>query len=377
MKNKKACFLFFGLVFIFFASWIPYLSTNYLPKPIHCSSAPPPWLDRFSSEIGNLGYPGFQLSISDSSGNFLDCAVGWASEKIMDMPLRQDHILRYASLSKILTSTVSMQLVYERRLDLNENLVNTLKISPPFSDQRIKDITIHHLLRHTAGFDRNRSGDPMFESWPWCPDKLEALHDVRLDHHPGANYVYSNVGYCLMGEAIHRIEREPLEMIFKKRLIQPLGLRSFIILDDETLKSTAPLTSYNYLNAPKTVHLASGAWAGTAHDLLILMDALFKQGDSKILTKESKERLLSIAAECDINKWRTCHGYGFYKYQQPGNQVMYWRDGSLPGASSFAAGFEDGSTIVFLANGRSANWIGANDVVGKFLYMANKSFSTN
>ena len=47
---------------------------------------------------------------------------------------------------------------------------------------------------------------------------------------------------------------------------------------------------------------------------------------------------------------------------------MYWRDGSLPGLTAFAAATPEGEVIVLLANYREYKWLKFNDAIGQRLY---------
>ncbi len=47
---------------------------------------------------------------------------------------------------------------------------------------------------------------------------------------------------------------------------------------------------------------------------------------------------------------------------------MFWRDGSMPGVTAFAALFENGEVLVVLANSRHVDWKPANDALGRQAY---------
>jgi len=327
------------------------------------------------TETRKLGYPGFQLSFVDKAGRPVDCVAGWAGPNIGALPLKIDQPMRYASLSKIMTSVVSMQLAEEGRLAPETPLLDVLEVGGPIADARIKTITLGHLLMHTAGFDRSKTPDPMFLAAPWCPRDLERLSFIKLDYPPGTRFAYANVGYCLLGAAIARIEGEPLDRVFERRLLTVLGLSSITPLGHRETLRTEP---QNFFDPPDSLAellaidypalVAVGGWAGSARDFRILLSGIFSESENGLLSRSAIEQLLKVDPVCAKDKWRNCHGYGFYKYQETGQQTMYWRDGSLPGVSAFAAIFSDGNPMVFLSNGRRHDWMPANDLIGKFLY---------
>ena len=69
-------------------------------------------------------------------------------------------------------------------------------------------ITVQHLLEHSAGGWANDNADPMFQQpsssqtdlISWTLDNVAALPQT-----PGTNYAYSNFGYCLLGRIIEAV----------------------------------------------------------------------------------------------------------------------------------------------------------------------------
>lgn len=339
-----------------------------------CEGSYPKWFPDLVKLARELDLPGFQISYSDGHGGKYDCAVGWASLFPFPTRLTIEDKMRYASLSKIFTSVVVTQLGAEGlRLDAR---VAQLLIPGVFPDDpRVADVTVEQLMHHTAGFDRRITPDPMMTRNPWCPKNLESLARQRLDHTPGEVYAYSNLGYCLLGEILVRHQRVSLDEIFLRRLFAKVGvsdrivpLRRHQILPDEPeyffdeRESLSDLLRLDFGSM-----LATGGWAGTAKDLHNLLKRMFGP-EADLLTPEMRSSLLAAPTECDARRWRTCHGKGFYKFQQPGRGAMYWRDGSLPGVTSFAGITEAGATLVLLANGRRHMWIPDNDRLGRALY---------
>lgn len=356
--------LLLGLLLLLWAWRSGALMSSSFPRPITCSMNQPEWLGHLVELAEDLEWPGFQVSYIDARGVRGDCAVGWAGPL---QPMRLDHVMRYASLSKLFTSLVMAQLYAEKRLSPNDRLIDRLGEagSVRFVDSRVAQITLDQLLRHTAGFGRTFGLDSMLSADPWCPRHLERLRFVRLDHSPGSRYVYSNLGYCLLGAVISKAEGSALDDVYRRRLLVGHSLSSVVsvsrgvILSGEPARYYAPSESEeNLLDLSYESLLAVGAWAGTARDLLSLLERQFS-GESLSLLGGSS---------CDASIWRGCHGPGLYAYRQPGSQFMHWRDGSLPGVSAFAGIFSDGAKVVVLANGRRVDWMQDSDRLGQALY---------
>lgn len=335
-----------------------------LPRPVACSAEEPQWLKQLVDLSRDLDWPGFQLSYVDPQGSRVDCAIGWAGSM---RPMQVDHIMRYASLSKLFTSLVMAQLFVERRLGPDDLLVARLggEVAGAFADARVGQITLNQLLRHTAGFDRLVSADPMLVAQPWCPGYLERLRLVRLDHAPGSHYAYSNLGYCLLGAVIAKAEGEALEQVYRRRLFAGQALPSIAPVGRGEVRPGEPARYFEFPESQDALlavdyesFLAIGAWTGTARDLLSLLMVQFDGGGSSLLE----------LPPCNAFAWRGCHGPALYAFRQPGSQLMYWRDGSLPGVSAFAGFLDDGSKIVVLANGRHVAWKADSDRLGQAVY---------
>lgn len=344
-----------------------------LPYPVNCTDHVPVGLGELVALSRELGYPGFQLAYVDRVGQRYECAAGWARLVPWPVRLRANHVMRYASLSKILTSAVAVKLVERGELDLQSRVVDLLVGDVPLADERIAQVTVAQLLRHTGGFDRALTPDPMMAANPWCPADVGKIASVRLDHQPGTVYAYSNLGYCLLGKIIARHEGQSLAEIFRRRLLAPAGVRMTALqrgerLADETEaffdkeESLSDLLSIDY-----GAMTATGAWAGNADAFLTLLRHIVGPG-ADLLSPAQQALLLAAPPECNVGRWRGCHGYGFYRYQERGRVAMDWHDGSLPGATSFAAVTDDGASTVFLANSRHHNWMPDNDRLGLALY---------
>ncbi|TKA93528.1 serine hydrolase domain-containing protein [Halopseudomonas bauzanensis] len=357
--------------------WQQRASTS-LPKwhyPSVCNQGTPEWLPKLMSIVRELNYPGFQLAYHAADGNLTLCAAGWAHTAGLPQPMSNEHRMRYASLSKIMTSLEAAMLGEQGHMQLRQTLPSLLGLPKEpgrYVDPRIININLQQLLSHTAGFDRSLTPDPMMNGSPWCPDNLSALMNMRLDHTPGAKYAYSNVGYCLIGAAITRVHQRPLSQVFEERFIIPLQLDSMQLALNEQLlsdeaqphfalgESIKELLRVNYANA-----VATGAWTGTAKDFSLLLAAYF--GKKHHLLPAHIREFLATEPGCNKSAWRHCYGLAFYYQLTPDGKVGYWRDGSLPGVTALAMLFPDGSNLVFLSNSRPHNWMKQNDQLGKVI----------
>ena len=147
------------------------------------------------------------------------------------------HIMRVASVSKLITATGIMKLCEEGLLQLSDTvfgphgiLRNTLYSNAIRYTADYSKITVEHLLRHQAGFRR----DPVFsandvrrqmrlDSAPDLDDYSRLVLSKRLRYEPGGSQTYSNYGYMLLGRIIETVSGMGYEEYIQSHILRPAG----------------------------------------------------------------------------------------------------------------------------------------------------------
>jgi beta-N-acetylhexosaminidase len=132
-----------------------------------------------------------------------------------------NYVYDLASVSKVMATTTSvMKLVDEGKISLDDPVS---KYIPEFSDGEKSGVTIRHLLLHTSGL-------PAFQVYV---DKLrtraeiiEAVRNEPLEAVPGEKYVYSDLGFILLGEIIEEVSGQRLDRFIRDRFFYPMGMYS-------------------------------------------------------------------------------------------------------------------------------------------------------
>jgi len=122
---------------------------------------------------------------------------------------------RLASITKLFTATVILQLVDERQLSLDDTLAKKLPNPPPGELAYADTITISMLLDHTSGV---RSFTDISGFW------REAYGNRGLDR-----IWRSNSNYVLLGMIIERTTGQTLAENYRSRIFRPLGLTHTIL----------------------------------------------------------------------------------------------------------------------------------------------------
>lgn len=155
-----------------------------------------------------------------------------------------DTIFRLASMTKPVTSVAAMMLHEEGRLGLDDPVTKYL---PEFASIRVvtrwhntdegydrrppsRMITVGDLLTDTSGMAYS------FEEPHLAKLDTGQLADVDLPllHDPGARFTYGP-GTAVVGRIIERVAGEPLDVFFKTRIFDPLGMQdtSYVVPPDK------------------------------------------------------------------------------------------------------------------------------------------------
>lgn len=181
------------------------------------------------------GIKGASLAVMRNDSLLYVKGYGWADEE-EGTPMDAGHILRMASVSKLITATGIMVLQDREMLSIKDTLFGPSGIlHGTYLDSLVKDpnchkITVEHLLRHQGGFFR----DPLFSSRdvmnqmqldgpPDADDFFRLVLPKRLRFMPGTWQRYSNFGYLLLSRIIEEVSGKPYEQFIKEDVLIPAG----------------------------------------------------------------------------------------------------------------------------------------------------------
>jgi CubicO group peptidase (beta-lactamase class C family) len=148
-----------------------------------------------------------------------------------NQPVDENTIYHWASNTKPLTGIAIMQLRDRGRLRLDDPALKYLpeleRVYNPFG--KMSEITIRHLLNHTAGFRNSTFPYKKGKSWePFEPteySQIEAmLPFTEILFKPGSRYSYSNLGIVFLGQIIERLTGDDYEVYVDKNILRPLEM---------------------------------------------------------------------------------------------------------------------------------------------------------
>lgn len=335
--------------------------------------------------------PGCAIAVAKDGRLVLARGYGLADVEA-DQPVQPDALFRIASLSKPITAAAVLALVERGRLSLDDKALDRLGSIEPVEgdsmDPRFAQITIRHLLQHTAGFDRGASFDPMFQPKrialhvgvepPAGPEAVVRFMLGRpLDFDPGGRYVYSNLGYCILGRIIEEVTGETYEQAVRQLVLEPAGIsrmrlgrtrlehraphevRYYGLPGEATVQSVFPgveqLVAVPYGRFHLEAMDAHGAWLASAVDLVRFATTVSGgRGDGCVLKAETAQLIVEEAVPQNATDPTLTYGLGWAVRHVDGG-TNWFHAGSLPGTRSLLVRTHHGLTWAAVVNRRPRN----------------------
>ena len=153
------------------------------------------------------------------------------------IPMRPDTIFRIASMTKSFTAAGIMILVDEGKIGLLDPVEQYLpeykgiKVNPCGDAQAsqgcdpvnaTRPITVLDLLTHTSGLPPQ--GPPGAEPFQSLAARVDAGSRSILLAQPGTKWIYSQIGYAILGRLIEICSGQPYAEFLARRLFEPLGM---------------------------------------------------------------------------------------------------------------------------------------------------------
>jgi CubicO group peptidase (beta-lactamase class C family) len=280
-------------------------------------------------------------------------------------PTQPTSLFRTASVTKPITAAAVLRLIQDGRLRPTDGVAGILGLAAP-ADPRFAEVTVLRLLQHLGGWNRDGSGDPMFDDVAIAKDLGRRLpigqEDIvryvtarTLDHAPGTAFAYSNFGYLLLGRIIEKVTGRPYATYVQETVLAPLGIsrmrlgrtllrvpgevpyysqfKGVTVMDSTGAMVAAPYGSFNHEN-----NAFNCGWLASAVDLARL--ARVYDGVTPVLSNASVARAFA-APETGVNGHGRYYGCGWHVRQVPGGLITY-HSGSLPGTHTLLVRRPDG-----------------------------------
>ncbi len=182
------------------------------------------WIE---SQLEYRGVPGLVIGIVHDQEPVWVKAYGMASLEPA-VPMREDHIFRIASHSKLFTAIAVMRARDAGRLRLDDPVADHL----PWFDihnrhPEARAVTVRHLLTHTAGLPRESVHPAWTEfEFPGAEALRETVSDQETTYATETKWKYSNLGFTLAGMVAEAATDMSFADLVTQGILAPLGMDS-------------------------------------------------------------------------------------------------------------------------------------------------------
>ncbi len=288
----------------------------------------------------------------------------------------ENTIFEIGSMTKTFTATLAVQLQQEGILSLDEPITKFLpELKNSVFDKN--NITLYHLLTHTSGiseFSLNAYVSQMFSiiftgksritEYEYNTEKfLNYISTLKLKNSPGSTWVYSNLGFGLVGKILERITGDSYEDLVKNRICDVLDMKDTgINLFDSHRNNLATGYTFrskqaDYWDVPAIK--PAGSLCSTTSDMTKFLKASLGLSKTKLSpvfeycqnTKSTPKIPLSMKF-CSKTMGLPLPGFrlGWFVFPQENVDIL-GHDGGTEGFSSFMCmNLENQSAAVILTN---------------------------
>jgi CubicO group peptidase (beta-lactamase class C family) len=176
---------------------------------------PTDWQSRLEELLEGAGAPGAVFAIQ-RGGDVATYAAGVAN-LATGAPVTPDTLFPIASITKVYTATLALQLADEGVLDLDVPVLTYLPDFRVADERTTHELTARHLLTHTSGLDGDKE-----DSYGRGADALEryvaGCADLGQVHELGATFSYCNSGFSILGRLIEVLRETTWDNAIHERL---------------------------------------------------------------------------------------------------------------------------------------------------------------
>ena len=225
-------------------------------------------------------------------------------------PVTSDTVMHVGSITKLMTTTLVMQLVGEGKISLEDPIVAHLPKFRLRDPRALQRITCRMLLNHTSGIN----GEWLPEYGPdheRIVDTINRCADLGQLYEPGAETSYCNVAMVVAGYLVQKRLNQSWYTLVKNRIYEPLGMNHALVDPLEVPRFRASIGDLSDAATGKFVQTtrpflapsfapAGSTQMSTAADLVRFARALINDGagtnGNRILSQAASREMLEPSA---------------------------------------------------------------------------------
>ncbi|MFI7338853.1 amino acid adenylation domain-containing protein [Streptomyces sp. NPDC050085] len=266
-------------------------------------------LDDLESLMAEHQVPGVSLALLGADGSVRTHAAGVLAVD-GEAPVTPDALFQVGSISKHVTAFATLRLVAEGRIALDDSIATHLTSwHLDELDSAPGEVTVRHLLGHTAGLARHRSvGFAPDGEVPTLLDLLEgsggvSTPRVRRQLVPGSTFRKSSTHYWVLQQLLEDVTGESFQDLAHRLVLAPLAMTGSSFDQDFPKTSGRPVALGHHVKGVAMeggwrdrAHLAAAGLWTTAEDLAKLarqVRACLLGHDGALLPRTVAQELLA------------------------------------------------------------------------------------
>jgi beta-N-acetylhexosaminidase len=227
----------------------------HLPaNPMTLEAAPPAMTGRLKP-----AYDLLDQAVADNAFPGGVVAVGWHDQVTVhpfgkltrdakSPKVNVDTMYDMASVTKVVVTTTAAEMLWQQhRLDLDAPVSRYL---PKFAEGANFDpnpawrsrVTVRNLMLHDAGLPATVQ---FFKDTKGYEKIVARAETEPLEYEPGTRVVYSDLSIILLGEIVHRLTGQTLDVFAKQNIFDPLGMHRSMFNPPRSLRPNIAPTEYD------------------------------------------------------------------------------------------------------------------------------------
>lgn len=252
-----------------------------------------------------------------------------------------DTLFELGSITKVFTSLLLAISVERGELGFDDPLVKHLPPGTTAPSVEGRQITLRDLATHTSGLPREPPNlNPKDPDDPYANYTVEmmyaALARATLEHKPGTEFAYSNLGAALLARALMVRTNATFAELVRERITVPLHMsNTWVDVPAEQRSRLAPGHTMALAPAPYRTRLAmigNGGVISSANDMLTFLSASMGLVESPL---GAAFRALEVSQHATSSRG-TSIGLG-WQLLPLGSTTMVWHNGGTSGFRTMAA----------------------------------------
>jgi serine beta-lactamase-like protein LACTB, mitochondrial len=349
------------------------------------------------------GLPG--LAVAVSKGDQVWSAGFGSADLEQNVPVDSSSLFRTASISKWMTATAAMRLAENGKLDIDAPIQQYCPQYPrkqwPISAREL--MTQLSGIRHYHGANGEprdtaaqrdaldalvkREQSTQYTRYTEVVPTLDAFKDDPLIYQPGTHFLYSSLGYRVLGCVLEGAAKSPYRTLMRDLIFTPAGM-STITEDDARIITPHRVAGYAWdsnkhlIRAPfrdVSENLPGGGHLATPEDLVRFASA-FNSG--KLIQPKTRDRMLQRPKLIDGSDVSDAppyfgmgsglyYGMGMFVGKSASGERLLMHTGRDPGSSTeLLLAPESGIAVAVMSN--VSQWDGTDDLAKKILEIVEK-----